>query len=133
MQGYWRPSVTSADVYPCSYGAAACRGGNGSNYCVAGYTEPLCASCDRGYFLSWSEKLCEACGDTSSHVASLVVIGLIFLFFAIIIVVLVLNRVYEHAALQRAGRFFKRLYSKAGVKIYILFVTAQVVKVVLSV
>jgi hypothetical protein len=66
-------------------------------------------------------------------VASLVVIGLIFLFFAIIIVVLVLNRVYEHAALQRAGRFFKRLYSKAGVKIYILFVTAQVVKVVLSV
>ena len=44
----------------------ACKGGlnfddDGGSYCAVGYTGPLCAVCEDGYFLNADDSICEVC------------------------------------------------------------------------
>ena len=68
MPGYWRSGTESEAVYECSL-AHACQGStignatNSTNLCAAGYVGPICATCEREYYFSWSTETCELCND----------------------------------------------------------------------
>ena len=52
-KAYWRASVDTDRVYPCSLDRA-CKGGDGggqAEYCHEGYFGPFCATCESGWFM----------------------------------------------------------------------------------
>ena len=68
--GYWRISAESEVVLKCPL-RDACTGGvifenSGDSYCAQGYTGPLCAVCDIGYFYETSTLACLNCAGRSS-------------------------------------------------------------------
>jgi len=68
--GFWRISAESEVVLKCPL-REACTGGvvfenSGDSYCAQGFTGPLCAVCDVGYFYEASKSACLSCADRSS-------------------------------------------------------------------
>ena len=52
-KAYWRASVDTDRIYPCSLDRA-CKGGDGggeAEYCNKGYFGPFCATCESGWFM----------------------------------------------------------------------------------
>jgi hypothetical protein len=72
----------TAEITACPYGSIACLGGKmtGGESCADGYTGPLCAVCDDGYyFQSSGESQCVICptsGFSPGSIALLVLAGL---------------------------------------------------------
>ena len=76
LSGHWRLSNRSRTIYPCltSVNGSACVGGDtvgddGSSYCLAGHTGPLCQVCDRASGPAYFDKSigrCKACPELST-------------------------------------------------------------------
>ena len=74
--GHWRSSNSSVNVYMCAYHEACITNTNtsamfGDQLCAHGYTGPLCGTCVRGFFFSWTTQRCTACAAPSAHADTL--------------------------------------------------------------
>ena len=58
--GYWRIGNQSVDVRKCEP-SEYCVGGNGSNYCAAGFRGILCSLCEEGLSLDSDRRICTTC------------------------------------------------------------------------
>ena len=150
MQGYWRSGVDSEYIYVCP-SVHACPGSSGPSSgggCRIGFIGPTCATCESNFFFSWSGKTCEPCEKGSSHLASVVVASCIILLFGGVAVlnfvagsVVVENQEQQQqevtTPVKRERSVFVDkaqttldglylFYDTAGVKMFTLFVTAQV-------
>jgi len=91
---YWRISANTTVIHRCPFDQA-CGGGFGTDeasqhqfnfqsddYCAQGYTGPLCAVCDSGYFFIAAERTCKQCGEVDAEARAavpMVLFGLVFL------------------------------------------------------
>ena len=86
--GYWRPSLTSDNVYECNILADACLGGIDSE-CLHGYTGIVCGSCtydDNEKFFKKGTYFCEPCLNVWIYIltAVILILGLFCLLFFLI-------------------------------------------------
>lgn len=123
--GYWRANEFSNEVLRCTYGKAGCRGGNDTTsadaYCSPGYTGALCGTCAANYFYSWSDAACRKCAERRSYYPSIVVFSSATAFLLIGMAIVYASSIYEHIE-ERLSVFD----NAAGTKLFVLFVTAQV-------
>ena len=86
--GYWRPSLTSDNVYECNILADACLGGIDSE-CLHEYTGIVCGSCtydDNEKFFKKGTYFCEPCLNVWIYIltAVILILGLFCLLFFLI-------------------------------------------------
>jgi hypothetical protein len=79
--GLWRMDKNTAEINACPYGEEACLGGSmtGGESCALGYTGPLCAVCEEGYYFQSSEGICTACPTSGFSPASIALLTLFWL------------------------------------------------------
>ena len=70
-------------ISKCSFGAAACIGGNGTGnaLCAVGYTGPLCAVCASGHIMNTFGHVCDHCSHRPTPVAIVLIILSVILVF----------------------------------------------------
>ncbi|KAL1507310.1 hypothetical protein AB1Y20_008156 [Prymnesium parvum] len=90
-QGFWRHSVRTLHLVPCSWrgGWTPCRGGSdagndGNGYCEPGYVGPYCQVCaDEGHYFDRLHARCQKCGDTAAKFVG-IMLAMLFLIIALI-------------------------------------------------
>ena len=130
---FWRSSATSTEIHKCPFDTdnsrdpQACRGGNDTDsYCYPGYVGPKCATCDKGWFLSWSGNQCRECENLKSHMESIIIGCSLFVIFVAAVVTVYVSRAYKHERIQGCVAKLTRFWYKFECKAFVLFVTAQV-------
>ena len=151
LSSYWRAGEASSKVRLCPFGAKACPGGdvrNGSaTYCMDGYVGALCATCASHFFLAGNGLACVTCDDAGSFTSAIIVSSLIFtalvtgaIFYCSTetpVGIHLTKRFTKHVSLRcaaqstdlllaRCTQKIRELYDWADVKLFNLFVTAQV-------
>ena len=130
LEDYWRCCEDSVQVLPCS-SDDACQGGTvATEYCVEGYTGPLCSVCDDSFFHSWASKSCERCADVRSHVTSLsLVLGVVGTLLLLKVMLSIVPRIIASAKVhvKVAVKLVWKFYLVTKVKGLVLVVTLQVI------
>ena len=140
--GHWRASPESADVRTCRFGKMSCpkdvrsenRATGPDQYCAPGYIGPLCSECHDDFFESWDGAgACQVCAAGKSHLPT---IGLLGTVVAIGVLFVGAGRKCrkktpdepDDAAPNPSGlsATINDLYTLAKVKVFTLFLTAQV-------
>ena len=134
--GYWRSGLASHDVRHCGLGSLACPGLSNSStfacvehpakekYCACGFRGPLCSRCDARHYAVWTgDGGCEKCGRGRSHIPT-IILG-IFVFACVLVVAA--TRMDEEQQSCFKGKRIKELYRVGGVKLGILFFSAQII------
>ena len=143
LPGHWRASAESTDVRECRFGKLSCPG-DGENqklgpdpYCALEYVGPLCSECHQDFFNSWDGAgVCQACAARKSHLPTIGLVGTVVLLFGAPFVYAFKTcstKKPDDAPPSSSGIFanIEKLFVLAKVKIFTLFLTAQVGAVVL--
>lgn len=88
--GYWRPSLSSDDLYSCNIMTDSCLGGLNSS-CLNGYTGVLCGACEYDQNKKFFQKglyYCEECANVWIYI-------LLVVFFVIAIIGLITFLIYS--------------------------------------
>jgi hypothetical protein len=133
LRGYWRADDKSDDVRECRFGARSCPGANLSQatgedaHCGPEFSGPLCSQCATDHFLSWAgEGDCLTCESGKSHWPT------IGLGSSVLILAALFFGVFRKFCKEKSGAFptitatLESLYLIAKVKLFMLFLTAQV-------
>ena len=128
-KNYWRISSVGYQVYSCPL-KRSCQGGlnftrEGDGYCYEGFSGPLCAVCDEGYFKDTKLNTCSSCAGTFEQNLMGVVTGspvLLTFFFCFVVAVIgvckfmftppkevEVDSVEQHRAFMDRFRKWKRL------------------------
>jgi hypothetical protein len=76
--GKWRMGNNTAEIIACPFGEEACLGGSMTGEsCAEGYTGPLCAVCEDGYYLQSSTSKCSVCPDSGLSPGAIALIVLV--------------------------------------------------------
>lgn len=126
--GFYRFTEYSNRIYPC--GTNNCQGNITHKGCLIGSAGPLCDLCESGYFLRSASKTCTACEDvreawSGSFAATLSIILLLVAVLALS-VGLIFRRV-EHPKITEFYRFYKTNVDEAKQRLVLLFVTMQII------
>ena len=137
--GYWRAHGESKDVQQCRFGTQSCpaqtdKDGNANcfntkwGFCACGYTGPLCAECDASdandrYYMAWSSRKCESCGNGANHAPTIALASGVFAFFLLVTAALGIkqNAITTTGIYQR----IKKAYKVGRVKLNTVAFTCQ--------
>ena len=134
LRGYWRADDESDDVRECRFGARSCPGANLSQatgedaYCGPEFSGPLCSQCATDHFLSWAgEGDCLICESDKSHWPTIGLGSSLLILAALFLGVFRKFCKVKSEALPSTFATLERLYLLAKVKIFTLFLVAQVI------
>eukprot|EP00953_Heterococcus_sp_UTEX-ZZ885_P030846 16257-Heterococcus_DN1.PRE.3 len=97
MPGYWRTSLSSADVRSCGI-EDLCIGGTGSGdgLCVHGQRGPYCNVCAEGY----AKSMANTCKPCTARTGSIIIMGIVIGLLLAIVVAVVYWRYFKQRALE---------------------------------
>ena len=139
LPGHWRTSAESHDVHECRFGDLSCPGESNNQasgpdrYCAPEYVGALCSECHDDFFKSWDGAgACQACAAGKSHWPTIGLVGTTLVIGALFVGAINKCRKKkpeDEDAPPSSGMFAnaEKLFVLAKVKIFTLFLTAQVV------